>query len=116
MTRFCAVIVVVLGGCLRAPIEGDPEGMTEGDDASSTGLEDVDGPGMSGPIWPTTGAAEEGTADSPPDCHPSYVPCLPVVDDLDCTEVRAMGAAPVDVVGEDLYGLDADHDGIGCEP
>jgi micrococcal nuclease len=48
-------------------------------------------------------------------CHPSYDPCLPIVDDLNCPEVRAMGKAPVDVIGPDDYGLDRDHDGLGCE-
>lgn len=48
-------------------------------------------------------------------CHPSYSPCLPVVDDLDCADVRAMGAAPVRVNGPDDYRLDADGDGLGCE-
>ena len=48
-------------------------------------------------------------------CHPSYVPCLPIVDDLNCPDVRAMGKAPVQVIGPDDYRLDADHDGIGCE-
>jgi micrococcal nuclease len=49
------------------------------------------------------------------DCHPSYDPCLPIVDDLDCAEVRAMGAAPVTVKGPDEYMLDAEEDGLGCE-
>jgi micrococcal nuclease len=48
-------------------------------------------------------------------CHPSYVPCLPVTDDLDCAEVGSMGVAPVDVVGPDSYRLDGDNDGLGCE-
>jgi hypothetical protein len=48
-------------------------------------------------------------------CHPSYDPCLPIVGDLDCKDVRAMGKAPVIVKGPDDYRLDADHDGIGCE-
>lgn len=48
-------------------------------------------------------------------CHPSYTPCLPIVDDLDCAEVRAMGAAPVSVKGPDDYELDAEDDGLGCE-
>jgi micrococcal nuclease len=51
----------------------------------------------------------------PSNCHPSYIPCLPIVDDLNCPDVRAMGKAPVRVVGPDDYRLDADHDGIGCE-
>ncbi|HEX7347059.1 MAG TPA: thermonuclease family protein, partial [Candidatus Limnocylindrales bacterium] len=49
------------------------------------------------------------------DCHASYDPCLPIVDDLDCAEVRAMGAAPVTVKGPDQYMLDAEEDGLGCE-
>lgn len=48
-------------------------------------------------------------------CQPSYTPCLPIVDDLDCADVQAMGAAPVRVKGPDVYRLDADGDGLGCE-
>jgi micrococcal nuclease len=51
----------------------------------------------------------------PAKCHPSYLPCLPIVGDLDCPDVRAMGLAPVHVIGPDSYRLDGDHDGIGCE-
>ena len=48
-------------------------------------------------------------------CHPSYDPCLPIVADMNCPAVRAMGAAPVKVIGPDEYRLDSDHDGRGCE-
>ena len=48
-------------------------------------------------------------------CHPSYSPCLPVVGDLDCADVRALGKAPVRVPGSDPYRLDGDGDGWGCE-
>lgn len=48
-------------------------------------------------------------------CHPSYTPCLPVVGDLDCADVRALGVAPVRVTGSDPYRLDGDGDGLGCE-
>ncbi len=48
-------------------------------------------------------------------CHPSYDPCLPIVDDLDCKDVRAVGKDPVDVIGPDDYRLDGNHDGVGCE-
>jgi micrococcal nuclease len=50
-----------------------------------------------------------------PTCHPSYSPCLPVVSDLDCPDVRAMGKAPVTVKGPDDYRLDRDGDGTGCD-
>ena len=48
-------------------------------------------------------------------CHPSYSPCLPIVGDLDCADIRAMGVAPVRVLGSDPYRLDGDSDGYGCE-
>lgn len=57
-------------------------------------------------------------APSPPaatNCHPSYTPCLPIVGDLDCADVRALGVAPVRVTGADPYRLDGDGDGYGCE-
>lgn len=57
------------------------------------------------------------TPPSPPpsSCHASYSPCLPIVGDLDCADIRAMGAAPVRVLGSDPYRLDGDNDGWGCE-
>jgi micrococcal nuclease len=54
-------------------------------------------------------------AKQPSSCHPSYTPCLPIVADLDCPDVRAMGKDPVRVIGPDEYRLDGDHDGLGCE-
>jgi endonuclease YncB( thermonuclease family) len=50
------------------------------------------------------------------DCAEGYDPCLPVVSDLDCPEIEAMGLAPVSVSGSDPYRLDGDGDGVGCEP
>lgn len=47
-------------------------------------------------------------------CHPSYDPCLPIVDDMNCPDVVAIGAAPVRVRGSDPYRLDGDHNGVGC--
>jgi endonuclease YncB( thermonuclease family) len=54
-------------------------------------------------------------AGSSAQCHPSYDPCLPIVDDLDCAEVRALNAAPVTVKGPDDYMLDPEEDLLGCE-
>jgi endonuclease YncB( thermonuclease family) len=48
-------------------------------------------------------------------CHSAYSPCLPIVADLDCPDIRAMGVAPVRVLGSDPYRLDGDNDGLGCE-
>ena len=47
-----------------------------------------------------------------PRCHSSYAgQCLPIVADLDCPDIQGT----VRVVGPDVYRLDADRDGIGCE-
>lgn len=45
------------------------------------------------------------------ECHPNYEPCLPIVDDLDCPDIRTA----VQVTGDDPYRLDRDGNGIGCE-
>lgn len=52
-------------------------------------------------------------------CDPNYEPCVPVASDVDCAGGSGNGPAyvrgPVRVVGRDIYGLDRDNDGIGCE-
>lgn len=53
-------------------------------------------------------------------CHPSYSgACVPFASDVDCEGGAGNGPAyvrgPFRVVGEDVYGLDADNDGIACE-
>jgi endonuclease YncB( thermonuclease family) len=50
-------------------------------------------------------------------CDPNYSGgCVPPPPpDLDCADIRAMGIAPVRVVGSDPHRLDADGDGLGCE-
>lgn len=53
-------------------------------------------------------------------CDPNYAgACVPVASDVDCAGGKGNGPAyvrgPVTVVGSDIYGLDNDHDGIGCE-
>jgi hypothetical protein len=44
---------------------------------------------------------------------------VPIDTDVDCAGGSGNGPSyadgPVDVVGEDIYGLDADDDGVGCE-
>jgi endonuclease YncB( thermonuclease family) len=65
--------------------------------------------GMSGP--PTTKPPPTGK------CDPNYAGgCVPPYPpDLDCADIRALGIAPVRVVGSDPHGLDGDNDGWGCE-
>jgi len=53
------------------------------------------------------------------ECDPNYSGCVPIASDVDCAGGRGNGPAyvkgPVRVIGKDIYGLDKDHDGIGCE-
>jgi hypothetical protein len=52
-------------------------------------------------------------------CDPNYSGCVPVASDVDCEGGSGNGPAyvsgPVRVTGKDVYGLDADHDGVACE-
>ena len=53
-------------------------------------------------------------------CDPNYTGgCVPVASDVDCAGGSGNGpayvAGPVDVVGADIYDLDRDSDGLGCE-
>ncbi|MHB1390988.1 MAG: G5 domain-containing protein [Thermoleophilia bacterium] len=55
----------------------------------------------------------------PPNCDPNYTPCVPIDSDVDCAGGSGNGPSyvqgPVTVIGRDIYGLDRDSDGIGCE-
>lgn len=60
-----------------------------------------------------------GTKESP-QCDPNYSgACVPIASDVDCAGGSGNGPAyvqgPVRVIGTDIYGLDSDGDGIGCE-
>ncbi len=53
-------------------------------------------------------------------CDANYIgACVPIATDVDCASGSGNGPAyvrgPVTVVGADIYGLDRDSDGIGCE-
>jgi len=52
-------------------------------------------------------------------CTSGYDPCLPPASDYDCAGGSGDGpmfaSGVVRVSGFDLYGLDADGDGFGCE-
>ena len=52
-------------------------------------------------------------------CDPNYSGCVPIASDVDCAGGSGNGPAyvsgPVKVIGSDIYGLDADKNGIGCE-
>ncbi|HKE51358.1 MAG TPA: excalibur calcium-binding domain-containing protein [Actinomycetes bacterium] len=46
--------------------------------------------------------------------------CVPIASDVDCAGGGGNGPAyvrgPVTVIGYDIYDLDRDGDGVGCEP
>ena len=53
-------------------------------------------------------------------CDPNYTgACVPIASDVDCAGGSGNGPAyvtgPVHVVGTDVYELDRDRDGVGCE-
>jgi hypothetical protein len=53
-------------------------------------------------------------------CDPNYDPCVPIASDVDCAGGSGNGPeyvkGPVRVIGVDVYGLDRDGNGVGCEP
>jgi hypothetical protein len=68
---------------------------------------------------PVTQVIAVGTKKAP-QCDPNYSgACVPIASDVDCAGGSGNGPAyvqgPVRVIGRDIYGLDADGDGIGCE-
>lgn len=53
-------------------------------------------------------------------CDPNYEgACVPIASDVDCEGGSGNGPAyvkgPVYVVGDDIYGLDRNKDGVGCQ-
>jgi hypothetical protein len=71
---------------------------------------------------PTTTRPKPKKTRKPParQCDPNYAGgCVPIASDVDCAGGSGNGPAyfdgPADVVGDDVYGLDSDHDGIACE-
>lgn len=71
------------------------------------------------PLPPQPSPAETTAIAPERQCDPNYTPCVPVDGDVDCAGGRGNGpsyvAGPVRVTGHDVYRLDADRDGIGCE-
>jgi hypothetical protein len=74
---------------------------------------------------PVTEVTAIGTYVAPPtppkasNCDPNYSGCVPIASDVDCAGGSGNGpayvAGPIRVIGSDIYGLDRDGDGIGCE-
>lgn len=69
-------------------------------------------------LAPTAGAAP--LPQQPSQCDPNYSGvCVPVDSDVDCASGSGNGpsyvSGPVTVVGNDIYDLDRDGNGTGCE-
>ncbi|WP_239080483.1 G5 domain-containing protein [Paractinoplanes brasiliensis] len=52
-------------------------------------------------------------------CDPNYSGCVPIASDVDCAGGSGNGPAyvrgPVTVIGDDIYDLDRDGDGVACD-
>jgi hypothetical protein len=68
---------------------------------------------------PPSPVITEPPPDSGGGCDPNYSGCLdPNASDYDCEGGSGNGplyTGPVQVIGDDHYGLDSDGDGVGCE-
>ena len=60
-------------------------------------------------------AIETPVANPSATCDPNYGGCVPLYPpDLNCSDIKALGLAPVTSTGLDPHGLDADGDGQAC--
>jgi endonuclease YncB( thermonuclease family) len=75
-------------------------------------------------LTPTSAITTTSSADAPSasavtanvKCDPNYAGCTPVFPpDVDCSDIKLLGLAPVKVIGKDVHKLDRDGDGIGCD-
>lgn len=68
---------------------------------------------------PTTAPPATAAPTEPGGCNANYSGCVPVASDVDCAGGSGDGpeyvTGPIRVTGEDVYGLDRDGDGVGCE-
>jgi hypothetical protein len=72
------------------------------------------------PVTKVTAIGTKEQVTEQPRCDPNYSGgCVPIASDVDCAGGSGNGPAyvrgPVRVVGRDIYDLDRDGDGIGCE-
>jgi hypothetical protein len=71
------------------------------------------------PVTEVTSVGTKAVEESGGGCDSNYSGCVPIASDVDCAGGSGNGPeyveGPVDVLGSDVYGLDADNDGVGCE-
>lgn len=92
--------------------------LTDGVETSRTSSEPVT---TTAPIVEVTvvGTKPKPQPKVPSNCNSNYSGCVPNASDVDCASGSGNGpayvAGPVYVTGYDVYGLDRDGDGVGCE-
>jgi hypothetical protein len=108
--------LVVAAGCASEEPTGTPASVGASPasaEATSSAYMTTTPPLLPQPLPPPPRAASQ--------CDPNYSgACVPIASDVDCAGGSGNGPAyvrgPVNVVGEDIYGLDGkDGDGVGCE-
>ncbi|MEV6526954.1 hypothetical protein AB0M43_34000 [Longispora sp. NPDC051575] len=123
---FAAFLVLSLwsGGALASDVVSAPAGVGAGVGvAPASGEAPSEGPVLgqgAAPVEPGLGPVEPGLGpQASGSCDFNYGGCVPVATDVDCAGGPGNGPAyvqgPVAVIGTDVYGLDGDNDGIGCE-
>lgn len=71
-------------------------------------------PATTGPTIATPALASRSSVK--PTCDPNYQGCIPPYPpDLDCSDIKKMGLAPIRVIGTDVHNFDGDGDRIGCD-
>ncbi len=106
-------VILLLGAYwIASPFLGDS---TAGNNYNKAEVEDY-----KTPIKQEEGIKETHPVIATPDCHPSYKgACLrPDASDYDCAGGSGNGpyyTGRVQVVGPDVFGLDRDGDGWGCQ-
>ena len=65
---------------------------------------------------PTPPPAPTAASSANQDCHRAYSPCLPVVADLNCSDVYELDLSRITVLDpdDDPYRLDGNNDGVAC--
>lgn len=78
-------------------------------------------PSTTTPPPPPSTLATSPSTTSPPDCTPGYSPCIPPGGDVDCAGGSGdgpryvEGPVYVDHTSDDIYDLDRDGNGVGCQ-
>lgn len=109
-TIFRAGISIIIGGGVLFLVIGffatTSENSTPNTTETSTTLEKPEAPAPAPSV-----AIEEEELIEESGCNPNYSGCLSNGGDLDCPDI----GHSVQVIGSDVYRLDRDRDGVGCE-